>query len=94
MEPQKLWKLQSRRQQVMFHFLSQFAQPHRRCQFSGLRWENFEKLTRRDLEKACAAFFTGGLLVSTDMFYIALQCRLDCVGLEAIPLGVESASGD
>ncbi len=39
---------------------------------SELRWEDFEKLTRVDLEKACAAFFPGGWLARTDMFYIAV----------------------
>lgn len=38
---------------------------------SELRWERFEKLTRMDLEKACAAFFAGGWLARIDMFYIA-----------------------
>ncbi|WP_275087215.1 hypothetical protein [Pseudomonas congelans] len=39
---------------------------------SELRWEDFEKLTRMDLEKVCAAFFAGGWLAMTDMFYITV----------------------
>ncbi|PBQ03560.1 hypothetical protein CCL17_09500 [Pseudomonas congelans] len=38
---------------------------------SELCWEMFEKLTRMDLEKACAAFFAGGWWARIDMFYIA-----------------------
>ncbi|ARD13060.1 hypothetical protein BVY11_30145 [Pseudomonas amygdali pv. morsprunorum] len=38
---------------------------------SELCWKTFQKLTRMDLEKPCAAFFAGGWWARIDMFYIA-----------------------
>ncbi|MFW3166897.1 NACHT domain-containing protein [Pseudomonas syringae pv. syringae] len=42
----------------------------------------YAKYTRRDLEKACATFLAGGWLARTDIFYIAVQCPVDDVGLQ------------
>ena len=42
----------------------------------------YAKYTPRDLKKACATFLAGGWVARTDMFYIAVQCPVDDVGLQ------------
>jgi len=42
----------------------------------------YAKYTPRDLNKACATFLAGGWVGKTDIFYIAVQCPVDDVGLQ------------
>lgn len=42
----------------------------------------YAKYTPRDLKKACETFLEGGWVARTDMFYIAVQCPVDDVGLQ------------
>lgn len=40
------------------------------------------------------ALLAGGWLARTDMFYIAVRCQVDDVGLQAPPLEFGSDGGD
>lgn len=42
----------------------------------------YAKYTQRDVKKACTTFLAGGWAARTDIFYIAVQCPVDDIGLQ------------